>query len=39
MQNFSVSPREMVGSLWRNRQLIRTLIQRDVLGRMQESGT
>ncbi|MBI6553354.1 ABC transporter permease [Pseudomonas veronii] len=37
MQNFSVSPREMVGSLWRNRQLIRTLIQRDVLGRYRGS--
>ncbi|MBC7488885.1 MAG: ABC transporter permease [Glaciimonas sp.] len=37
MQNFSASPREMVASLWRNRQLIRNLIQREVLGRYKGS--
>lgn len=37
MQNFSASPREMVTSLWRNKQLIRNLIQREVLGRYKGS--
>ncbi|QAX82152.1 ABC transporter permease [Candidatus Pseudomonas adelgestsugas] len=32
MQHFSASPREIVGSLWRNRQLILTLIKHEVLG-------
>lgn len=37
MQNFSASPSEMVASLWRNRQLIRNLVQREVLGRYKGS--
>jgi lipopolysaccharide transport system permease protein len=37
MQNFSASPREMFASVWRNRQLIRNLVQREVLGRYKGS--
>jgi lipopolysaccharide transport system permease protein len=37
MQNFSASPREMAVSLWRNRQLIRNLIHREVVGRYKGS--
>jgi lipopolysaccharide transport system permease protein len=37
MQRFSVSPGEMLGSLWRNRQLVKALIQREVLGRYRGS--
>jgi lipopolysaccharide transport system permease protein len=37
MQNFSASPREMAASLWRNRQLIRNLIHREVVGRYKGS--
>jgi len=37
MQNFSASPREMLGSLWRNKGLIRNLVQREVLGRYKGS--
>lgn len=37
MQNFSASPREMVVSFWRNRQLIRNLVQREVVGRYKGS--
>jgi len=37
MQNFSVSPREMVGSLLRHRGLIKALIQREVVGRYRGS--
>ena len=37
MQNFSTSPNEMVGSLWRNRSLIRALIKREVVGRYRGS--
>lgn len=37
MQNFSASPKEMVASLWRNRQLIRNLIHREVVGRYKGS--
>lgn len=37
MQKFSASPREMVASFWRNRQLISNLIQREVLGRYKGS--
>ncbi len=37
MQQFSVSPHEMLGSLWRNRRLVMTLIQREVLGRYRGS--
>lgn len=37
MQHFSASPREMVASFWRNRQLVRNLVQREVLGRYKGS--
>lgn len=37
MQNFSSSPREMLASIWRNRELIVTLVQREVLGRYRGS--
>jgi lipopolysaccharide transport system permease protein len=37
MQNFSIAPREMVRSLWRNRSLIRTLVRREVVGRYRGS--
>ena len=37
MQNFSFSPKEMGASLWRNRNLIKTLIKREVLSRYRGS--
>jgi lipopolysaccharide transport system permease protein len=37
MQNFSSSPKEMVGSFWRNRSLIKALVQREVIGRYRGS--
>ena len=37
MQNFSISPREMVASLWNNRNLIKTLVKREVIGRYRGS--
>lgn len=37
MKDFSVSPREMAASLWRNRSLVRALIQREVIGRYRGS--
>jgi lipopolysaccharide transport system permease protein len=37
MQNFSASPREMIGSLWRNKGLIRNLVHREVMGRYKGS--
>jgi lipopolysaccharide transport system permease protein len=37
MQRFSISPREMVASFWRNRSLIMVLIKREVLGRYRGS--
>jgi lipopolysaccharide transport system permease protein len=37
MQNFSVSPVEMVSDFWRNRSLIITLIKREVAGRYKGS--
>lgn len=37
MQNFSANPREMVGSLWRNKALIRNLVHREVVGRYKGS--
>ena len=37
MQNFSSSPIEMGASLWRNRNLIETLVKRDVIGRYRGS--
>lgn len=37
MQNFSSSPKEMLASIWRNRELIMTLVKREVLGRYRGS--
>ena len=37
MQNFRVSPLEMGRSYWRNRELIRSLTQREVIGRYRGS--
>lgn len=37
MQQFSISPREMLGSLVRHRGLIKALIQREVVGRYRGS--
>jgi lipopolysaccharide transport system permease protein len=37
MQNFSISPKEMVASVWRNRSLIKALAQREVVGRYRGS--
>ena len=37
MQHFSIAPIEMVASLWRNRYLIKTSIQREVVGRYRGS--
>ena len=37
MQNFSISPKEMAASLWRNRSLIKALAQREVVGRYRGS--
>jgi lipopolysaccharide transport system permease protein len=38
MQNFSMTPAEMVTSLWRNRYLIKTSIKREVVGRYRGSS-
>ena len=37
MQNFSSSPKEMLASIWRNQELIETLVRREVLGRYRGS--
>ena len=37
MQNFSISPKEMAASLWRNRSLVKALVQREVVGRYRGS--
>ena len=37
MQNFSLSPNEMVASFWRNRSLIKALVKREVIGRYRGS--
>lgn len=37
MKDFSCTPLEMFGSLWRNRELILTLIKREILGRYRGS--
>jgi lipopolysaccharide transport system permease protein len=37
MQNFPISPKEMVASLWRNRGLVKVLVKREVLGRYRGS--
>lgn len=38
MQHFSVSPREMVASLWRHRELVYASAKREVLGRYRGSA-
>lgn len=38
MQQFSVSPRELVASFWRNRELTLALTQREILGRYRGSA-
>lgn len=38
MQNFSTSPKEMVASLWRNRELIKASAKREILGRYRGSA-
>ncbi|WP_426320986.1 ABC transporter permease [Pseudoduganella sp. R-43] len=37
MQNFSIAPAEMAGSVWRHRTLLRSLVQREVVGRYRGS--
>lgn len=37
MQNFSLSPLEIAKSLWRNRNLIKSLVKREVIGRYRGS--
>lgn len=37
MQNFSVSPKEMVTSYWRNRSLVKAMVKREVVGRYRGS--
>jgi lipopolysaccharide transport system permease protein len=37
MQNFPATPKEMISSLWRHRELIKASTQRDVLGRYKGS--
>ena len=37
MQNFSISPKEMIVSPWRNRSLIAALVKREVVGRYRGS--
>lgn len=37
MQKFSISPKAMAGSLWRNRYLIGSLVKREVIGRYRGS--
>jgi len=37
MQQFSISPREMIASFWRNRSLIKAMVVREVTGRYRGS--
>ncbi|MGX2030830.1 ABC transporter permease [Methylocaldum gracile] len=37
MQNFSLSPREMAATLWRNQDLVKALVKREVIGRYRGS--
>ena len=37
MQNFSLSPKKIVGDFWRNRSLIKSLVKREVIGRYRGS--
>ncbi len=39
MQQFSISPKEMCASFWRNRNLIKNLVMREVIGRYRGSVT
>lgn len=38
MRRYSISPKEMIGSLWRNRTLIKALVKREVFGRYRGSA-
>lgn len=38
MQHYSMAPAEMIASIWRNRYLIKTSIQREVVGRYRGSS-
>lgn len=38
MQQFSISPKEMVSSVWRNRSMVNALIKREVIGRYRGSS-
>jgi len=38
MQDFSISPKEMISSFWRNRNLIKALIKREIIGRYRGSA-
>src|SRR5574338_1732515 len=37
MQNFPISPKDMILSVWRNRRLIQSLVRREVVGRYRGS--
>ena len=37
MKDFSITPKEMIASFWRNRKLIKTLAKREVVGRYRGS--
>ena len=37
MQNFSLSPKKIVGDFWRNRSLIKSLVKREIIGRYRGS--
>lgn len=37
MHNFSISPKDMTASLWRNRSLVEALVQREVVERYRGS--
>jgi len=37
MQDFSTSPKEIIASFWRNRSLIKSLVQREIIGRYRGS--
>lgn len=37
MQHFSISPKEMAASFWRNRDLVKALVKREVVGRYRGS--
>jgi len=37
MQEFAIVPKEMIACLWRNRGLVKALVQREVVGRYRGS--